>query len=66
MATESPQDDPSLRCSFCHKGQSDVVQLISNPPSFTPRAYICNECIEACHFILEKGSELPTHPVFQS
>ena len=55
----SPQNAEELRCSFCHKGQSDVARLISNPLG---TVYICDECIEVCHIILEKGSELPSHP----
>jgi ATP-dependent protease Clp ATPase subunit len=56
-------NDETLRCSFCYKGQSDVEKLISNPLGSVPRAYICNECIEVCHCILEEGSGSPTHPV---
>jgi len=45
------QDDETLRCSFCQKSQSDVAKLIANP---TTTAYICEECIETCHSILER------------
>ena len=48
------------RCSFCHKSQSDVAKLISNPSG---TARICDECIKTCHFILEDGPGLLTHPV---
>jgi hypothetical protein len=63
MDQESPQNDAALRCSFCHKDQSAVAVLVSTPPDYAPRAYICDECIESCHFILTEGSKLPTHPV---
>jgi hypothetical protein len=41
-----------LRCSFCHKKQETVGKLISSPSDY-PRAYICDECIATCHYILE-------------
>jgi ATP-dependent Clp protease ATP-binding subunit ClpX len=44
--------EDSLRCSFCHKRQDRVGKLISTPPSFQPRAYICDECIMVCYTIL--------------
>jgi ATP-dependent Clp protease ATP-binding subunit ClpX len=54
------QNEESLRCSFCYKNQSEVAKLISNPSG---SAYICNECIEVCHSILEQGPDPPSHPV---
>jgi ATP-dependent Clp protease ATP-binding subunit ClpX len=44
--------DDSLRCSFCHKSQDVVGELISSPSDY-PRAYICDECIAVCNSILE-------------
>jgi ATP-dependent protease Clp ATPase subunit len=41
-----------MRCSFCRKSQDVVGRLISSPSDY-PRAYICNECIEVCNYILE-------------
>jgi ClpX C4-type zinc finger len=35
------------RCSFCHKKQ-DTVRLIPSPRDYTPRAFICAECIAVC------------------
>jgi len=58
MAQESPQDETALRCSFCHKTESEVAKLIANPQR---DAFICSECIEACHFILGGESKF-THP----
>ena len=60
---ESLANDEGLRCSFCYKSESDVQTLISNPAGAGVRAYICNECVESCHFLLEHASELPRHPV---
>jgi hypothetical protein len=50
--------DSLLRCSFCRKGQQDVRKLISSP-SDHPRVYICDECIEVCHSILEDDRHQP-------
>ncbi len=36
-----------LRCSFCHKSESDVRKLISSPSDY-PRAHICDECVRVC------------------
>jgi ATP-dependent Clp protease ATP-binding subunit ClpX len=44
--------DESLRCSFCHKSQDAVANLISSPSDY-PRAYICDECVGVCNSILE-------------
>jgi hypothetical protein len=41
-----------LRCSFCHKPQAQAGKLISSPGD-APHVYICNECIDVCHAILE-------------
>jgi ATP-dependent Clp protease ATP-binding subunit ClpX len=54
----SDEADKSLRCSFCHKAQSDVGNLISNPSDY-PRAFICDECILVCAAILEDNRPQP-------
>jgi hypothetical protein len=54
----SDQADKSRRCSFCHKAQSGVAQLISSPSDY-PKAYICDECILACAAILEDDRPQP-------
>jgi ATP-dependent protease Clp, ATPase subunit len=38
-------------CSFCSKPKSEVKMLISGPNSM----YICDECIELCHSIVEQS-----------
>lgn len=38
-----------LHCSFCGKSKTEVERLIAGPG-----VYICNECIESCHNLLEK------------
>jgi ATP-dependent Clp protease ATP-binding subunit ClpX len=41
-------------CSFCGKSQEQVRRLIAGPGS----VYICDECVELCHEILEE-EEVP-------
>ena len=45
----------SIYCSFCGKPQDMVERLLTGPNGI----YICDECIELCHEILqeERGSE---------
>ena len=52
--------DDSLRCSFCHKSQDVVGKLISSPSDY-PRAYICDECIAVCNYILEDDRNEQTY-----
>jgi ATP-dependent protease Clp ATPase subunit len=60
MAAKETSEYPYvLRCSFCYKTESEVAKLIANPAG---DAHICNECVATCHFVLEEGSKLPTHP----
>lgn len=40
-----------IHCSFCGKAKSEVERLIAGPG-----VYICNECIESCHDLLEEQS----------
>lgn len=42
----------SNRCSFCHKRQRDVEDLIAAAPQYG-ETYICSECIAICSVILE-------------
>jgi hypothetical protein len=44
-------EDDSLHCSFCRKSSKVVGKIISSPNDY-PRAYICDECIGVCAFIL--------------
>ncbi|MDQ6962412.1 MAG: ATP-dependent Clp protease ATP-binding subunit ClpX [Mariprofundaceae bacterium] len=41
--------DPTLYCSFCGKSQNDVKKLIAGPTVF-----ICDECVDLCHEIIEE------------
>ncbi|MBR6302380.1 MAG: ATP-dependent Clp protease ATP-binding subunit ClpX [Lachnospiraceae bacterium] len=40
----------NVRCSFCGKSQKQVKKLISGPSGI----YICDECIDICHDIVEE------------
>lgn len=51
-----PLKQDELRCSFCHKGKSDVARLVSNPSDY-PRAYICDECVAICSTIAEEKED---------
>ena len=50
----SPKTAPlELRCSFCHKTQSEVAKLIAGPDTF-----ICDECVQVCVEIMRAGREI--------
>jgi ATP-dependent Clp protease ATP-binding subunit ClpX len=42
-------DKKELSCSFCGKAKSEVERLIAGPT-----VYICNECIESCHDLIQE------------
>ena len=41
------------RCQFCHRTAADVQKLISGDSAF-----ICNECVEACHKLLQPAEPM--------
>ncbi|OOF88171.1 ATP-dependent protease ATP-binding subunit ClpX [Rodentibacter ratti] len=45
-------ENKDLHCSFCGKEKSEVDKLIAGT-----EGYICNECIELCHSMLEESHE---------
>ena len=45
----SEKDDDILHCSFCGKSQKEVKKLVAGRG-----VYICNECIDVCHTIMEE------------
>lgn len=45
-------DEKKLKCSFCGKSQDMVKRLIAGP-----HVYICNECIDLCHEIIQDEFE---------
>ncbi|MBQ6426738.1 MAG: ATP-dependent Clp protease ATP-binding subunit ClpX [Clostridia bacterium] len=47
MPTKNDKRNP-IRCSFCGKTQDEVNRIIAGPG-----VYICNECVELCHEIIE-------------
>ena len=46
-------NDEILHCSFCGKSQKEVKKLVAGRG-----VYICNECIDVCHSIMEEEPEL--------
>jgi len=42
-------------CSFCGKSSADVARLIAGPPG----VYICNECVDLCHAIVNEAAFTP-------
>ena len=45
----SDMEDDVLHCSFCGKSQKEVKKLVAGRG-----VYICNECIDVCHTIMEE------------
>jgi ClpX C4-type zinc finger protein len=45
----TPISQSQYYCTFCGKGQDEVVVLIAGPGPF-----ICNECVTFCHEIVQK------------
>ncbi len=45
------ESDDILHCSFCGKSQKEVKKLVAGRG-----VYICNECIDVCHTIMEDDS----------
>ena len=48
MATKN--EDRVVKCSFCGKTQDQVRNIVAGPDVF-----ICNECVERCCEVLERG-----------
>jgi ATP-dependent Clp protease ATP-binding subunit ClpX len=51
MAERKKRTGKDLTCSFCGKGQDEVLRLIAGPD-----VYICNECIGLCDDILKNDN----------
>ena len=49
MSRDGDMREKPVRCSFCNKLQSQVEKLIAGPGVF-----ICSECVELCHNIIEE------------
>ena len=52
---KKPRDkkDKSMSCSFCGRNYNIVKRLIQGDRN----VYICNECIDACHTLIQKDNE---------
>ena len=46
-------NEKQIKCSFCGKSQEQVRRLIAGPD-----VYICDECIELCHNIVDEEIDL--------
>ena len=44
----------AIACSFCGKNQNKVRKIISGPSGI----YICDECVDVCHDILEEDTDI--------
>jgi RNA polymerase sigma-70 factor, ECF subfamily len=51
-ASTLSQPELELCCSFCHKPQAQVNLLIAGPLLENMRIFICNECVDICHKIV--------------
>lgn len=49
----SKNNDKQIKCSFCGKSQEQARRLIAGPD-----VYICDECIELCHNIVDEDVDL--------
>ena len=47
-----------LRCSFCGKGEAEVVMLVAGP-----RVFICDSCVAEAHHIMESYAD-PDPPLY--
>ena len=52
MWWKKSEDDAIPRCSFGAKSQDEVERFIRSPNGL-PRVFICNECVELVHQILQ-------------
>ena len=58
MTHKKDDDDEVLHCSFCGKSQKEVKKLIAGRG-----VYICDECIDVCHSIMEEEFDEAEHTV---
>ena len=45
--------DENMKCSFCGKSKREAEKLVAGPEG----AYICDECIELCHSIIDDSAK---------
>ena len=43
-----------INCSFCGKGRNQVEQMVEGPEFHGHNLYICNECVDTTHKVLQK------------
>lgn len=56
MGVDATHPTESVICSRRHKPQDRVEKLITSP--MQPCVYICDECIDVCHTIIEDQGEV--------
>jgi hypothetical protein len=56
MFRRKSETAPDRRCSFCHKAEDVVHQLVSNPSDYA-RAFICDECVAVCYSTMSEDRE---------
>jgi len=64
IAMQPTESEGNPRCSFCHLPKDRVAFLVESPAD-RPRVYICDECIEVCHSILEKRRSEAQEPAMR-
>ena len=47
------------RCSFCQRSQEEVSDLIASPKDLSPRANICDKCLNVCSELLLETTAPP-------
>lgn len=53
--TPRPESKSPYACAFCGKSEKQAKRMIAGP---TPRAFICDECVELCVDILDSQREV--------
>lgn len=53
MEVQATGAEGSPCCSWCRKPQDGVAILVASPWADS-RVYICDECIEVCHSVLQE------------
>ena len=46
-----------LACSFCGRDETEVAKLVAGP-----KVYICDRCVAAARWIMERADEEPPQP----
>jgi heterodisulfide reductase subunit C len=70
MFWKRPGRNEKPQCSFCHRGEDMVGELISAPSNdslaSTDPCYICGECVAVCSAILEDRADAKLRKIMDS